>query len=499
MGKKSQAFGISALILSLLFYAVSYAGSVKEPCVAGSFYPGSSEDLSLMIDGFLEKANPEKVDGRIFAIITPHAGYGYSGQVAAFGYKLIKDRPYKTVVILGTSHRYHFSGASVYPEGIFKTSLGEMSVDNDFTRKLLNQEAEISFIPQAFKEEHSIEVQLPFLQKTLTGFKIVPVVLGDCSLNTCKKFAALLKDAIGGRKDVLVVVSTDMYHGYDYEEARLMDELTLGALKNMDSESLYYGLRDGTMQMCGGFGVVTALILAQELGYNKVKVLEHTDSAQVTGNKEKGIWTVGYASCVINALKATPVQRGREKNMLNNIQREKLLEIARNSIETYLRTGKKLEISQADPLLARVMGAFVTLNERGQLRGCIGSLVGSGPLYLTVRDMAVEAATQDPRFNPLSLSELEDVDIEISVLSPMKKITGPDEIQLGVHGVLVRKGLRSGVFLPQVAVETGWSKEEFMSNLCLHKAGLPADAWKDKTTEIYTFTAEVFSEKGLKE
>ncbi|MDD2927351.1 MAG: AmmeMemoRadiSam system protein B [Candidatus Omnitrophica bacterium] len=499
MGKKSQAYGTSVLILFLLFYAFSYAGSVKEPCVSGAFYPGSSGELSLMIEGFLEKASPEKVDERIFAIIAPHAGYGYSGQVAAFAYKLIKDRPYKTVVILGTSHRYPFSGASIYPEGIFKTPLGEISVDNDFTRKLLNQEAEISFIPQAFKEEHSVEVQLPFLQKTLTGFKIVPVVLGDCSWNTCKKFAALLKDAIGGRKDILVVVSTDMYHGYDYKEAGVTDELTLDALKNMDSEGLYYGLRDGTMQMCGGFGVVTALILAQEFGYNKVKVLEHTDSAQITGNKKKGIWTVGYASCVINALKARPVQIKREKDMLNNVQREKLLAIARNSIETYLKTGKKLEVSQTDPLLNRVMGAFVTLNERGQLRGCIGSLVGSGPLYLTVRDMAVEAATQDPRFNPLSLSGLEDVDIEISVLSPMEKIADPDEIQLGVHGVLVRKGLRSGVFLPQVATETGWSKEEFMSNLCLHKAGLAADAWKDKATEIYTFTAEVFSEKGLKE
>ena len=185
--------------------------------------------------------------------------------------------------------------------------------------------------------------------------------------------------------------------------------------------------------------------------------------------------------------------------MLNKTQRKRLLEIARSSIETYLRTGKKLEVNETDPLLLKVMGAFVTLNERSELRGCIGSLVGSEPLYLTVRDMAVEAATQDPRFNPVGLEELKNIDIEVSVLSPMERIVNSDEIQLGVHGVLVRKGLRSGVFLPQVATETGWSKEEFMSNLCLYKAGLAADAWKDKSTEIYVFTAEVFSEKGLKE
>ncbi|MDD2680091.1 MAG: AmmeMemoRadiSam system protein B [Candidatus Omnitrophica bacterium] len=491
MGKKSQAFGTSALILAVLLYAVSYAGNVKEPCVAGAFYPADAKELSLMLDGFLEKANPEKLDGKIFALISPHAGYGYSGQVAAFGYKLIKGQPYKTVIILGTSHRYPFSGASVYPDGVFKTPLGEIAVDTDFTRRLLGKEPQVSFIPEAFKEEHSIEVQLPFLQKTLASFKIVPVILGDCSLDDCKKIASLLKEALAGSADALIIVSTDMYHGYDYEEAKAMDSLTLAAIKNMDSEGLYWSLRDEKMQLCGGFGVVSALILAKGLGHDKVKVLQYTNSAQVTGSKKKGVWTVGYASCAIDQPKG--------EAMLNKTQRKKLLGIARNSIETFLKTGRKLEVSESDPLLAQLMGAFVTLNERGELRGCIGNLIGAGPLYLTVRDMAVEAATQDPRFNPVALGELKDIDIEVSVLSPMKKIAHPGEIQLGVHGVLVRKGLRSGVFLPQVATETGWSKEEFMSNLCLHKAGLAADAWKDKSTEIYIFTAEVFSEKELKE
>ena len=508
MVRRSQAFGISALTLGIFLYTLSYAGNVKEPCVAGTFYPDNPKQLSQIVDDFLEKANPQKPDGPIFALISPHAGYGYSGQAAAFGYKLIQGNPYKTVIVLGTSHRYPFSGVSVYPDGVFKTPLGEIAVDSEFTQKLLAKNPEISFIPQAFKDEHSVEVQLPFLQKVLPnfsaterggpatnyGWKIVPVVLGDCSLDTCKKFAALLKDAIGERKDVLVVVSTDMYHGYDYEQALAMDALTLAAIKNMDNEGLYYGLRDEKMQLCGGFGVVTALILAKDLGHDKVKVLKHTDSAQVTGNKKKGVWTVGYASCVIDQPKAC-LPAGREKNMLNNSQRKKLLEIARNSLETYLKTGKKLQIKESDPLLSQVRGAFVTLNERGQLRGCIGNLVGSEPLYLTVRDMAVEAGTQDPRFNPVAPAELKDIEIEVSVLSPLERITSPDAIQLGVHGVLVRSGFKSGVFLPQVATETGWSKEEFMSNLCQHKAGLAADAWKDKSTEIYTFTAEVFSEK----
>ncbi len=181
--------------------------------------------------------------------------------------------------------------------------------------------------------------------------------------------------------------------------------------------------------------------------------------------------------------------------MLNKEERKKLLAIARNSIQAYLKTGRKPELTETDPILLKKMGAFVTLHEHGILRGCIGNMVGQQPLYLTVRDMAVEAAVDDPRFPHLKLGELKDIEIEISALSPLKRIESADEIKMGIHGVLVRQGFNSGVFLSQVATETGWSKEEFLSHLCSQKAGLSTLAWKDKTTEIYIFTAEVFSEK----
>jgi len=282
-----------------------------------------------------------------------------------------------------------------------------------------------------------------------------------------------------------------MYHGYNWQEAEGVDRDTLTFLTNMDAEGLYYGLRDEKLQLCGGFGVVSALVLAKELGHNKTVLLDYTNSAQVTGKKTKGIWTVGYSSLVIDAEKG-------KKDMLNKEQRIKLLTLARKSIETYLATGEKLQVSEIDPVLTKEMGAFVTLNEHGDLRGCIGNMFGTEPLYLTIRDMAIESATQDPRFAPVESAELKDIEIEISVLSPMEKVKDASSIQLGVHGVMVKRGFRSGVFLPQVATETGWSKEEFLSNLCAHKAGLPPDAWKDKSTELFVFSAEVFSEKGLK-
>jgi AmmeMemoRadiSam system protein B/AmmeMemoRadiSam system protein A len=476
----------------------SFAQNCKEPNVAGAFYPADTNELSVMIDGFLAKVQSDPAAGEIFALIEPHAGYGFSGPTAAYGYKLIEGKPYKTVIVIAPSHQYGFDGVSVYPEGSFRTPLGDVEVDSEFTRKLIKKESNIVFDPEAFAKEHALEVQLPFLQKTLTGWKLVPVVMGDCTFDTCERFAKLLKNAIGARKDVLIIASSDMYHGYDWKEASIVDDKTLSVLGNMDAEALYNGLRGGSLQMCGGFGAVTTLILSKQLGHNKIKILNHTTSAEVTGKKEEGLWTVGYASCAIGDPQAVVPEGKEEKTMLlNKAQRKKLLEIARKSIETYLRTGKKLELTESDPGLNKEMGSFVTLHKHGELRGCIGNIIGRGPLYLTVRDMAVEAAVNDPRFASLGEGELKDIEIEVSVLTPLERINDPDKIKMGLHGVLVRRGFNSGVFLPQVATETGWSRDEFMSNLCSHKAGLPADAWKDKSTEVYIFTAEVFSEKEL--
>jgi len=492
MGKKIIIFVLLMVVVLFWSFNFNYAQQdTKQPNVAGTFYPASKEELSFTIDNFLENAKPVVLEKEIFALIVPHAGYDYSAGIAAYGYKLIKGKPYKTVIIIGPAHYYGFKGISVYPKGKFLIPLGEIEIDSDFAEKLLNKDKDIFFEPLAFDKEHSIEVQLPFLKKTLSDFKIVPILMGEVSLSLCQKLAYLLKEAIGQRKDVLLVVSTDMYHGYDYETCALVDNLTLSYLKNMDAEGLYEGLATHKLQLCGGWAAVAALILSKEMGHNKLEVLKYSNSAEITGKKIKGIWTVGYSSCAIDT--------DKEEGMLNKQQKKRLLEIARRAIETYLETQKKLEITENDPLLFQNMGAFVTLHKNGQLRGCIGNLVADKPLYRTVIDMAIESAVGDLRFLPLTKDELKEVEIEISVLSPLKKIDDPQQIILGKHGVLVSKGFRSGVFLPQVAKETGWSKEEFLSYLCSHKAGLAPLAWKDKDTELYIFTAEVFSEKDLRD
>jgi len=479
------------------FYLNSFASSIKQPEFDGQFYPAPKEELSTMIDNLLTKAQPKDVSGDIFMLISPHAGYGYSGQTAAFGYKLIKDKPYKTVIILGTSHHKLFNGAALYNQGAFATSLGKINVDEEFAKSISGKDPEVFIDESAFNQEHSVEVELPFLQKVLTGFKIVPVVVGDCSLETCRKIALLFKEAIGDRKDILLVVSSDLYHGYDFEEADKVDAVTLDLIKKMDYQGLYYALREDRAQACGGFGIVVALDIARELGYRRTEVLNRTNSAVVTGKSMKGDWTVGYASCAV--FKPARPLVGQGGNMLNSQQRKKLLKIARQAIEEYLKTGKKLGVSEADPVLNQKMGAFVTLTEQGRLRGCIGNLTANQPLYLTMRDMAIAAAVDDPRFPAVSLTGIKNIQLEISVLSPLKRVASADDIELGKQGVLVRSGVQSGVFLPQVAAETGWSKEEFLNNLCSQKAGLAADAWKDKSCQLYVFNAEVFSEKELGE
>src|SRR3989338_5225480 len=556
--KQFPEFGLR-LIVFLLFFggaffvfnSPGFGGEIKEPNVAGQFYPADKDELSLKVENLLNAANPQPATSgsttlttsEIFCLISPHAGYDFSGPTAALGYKLIKGRPYKTVIILGPSHQYYFKGVSVYPSGKFQPPLGDLEVDSDFTQKIISPAVSLStssldFIPQAFEKEHSIEVQLPFLQKTLDDFKIVPILIGDADFQDLNVLADKLNKAIAGRPDVLLIASTDLCHSYDYQETERVDKLTLsylglsleegkaypsglekmpapleageqfGSGKRLlmgSARDIYAKLEAGSIQMCGGLPVVTAMLIAKNLGHNKLKILNYTNSAEVTNRKIKGLWTVGYLSALIDRDDTVNHTHTRwvgvtvgvtgETVMLNDTQKARLLEIARKTIQEYVTSGKKLDFSEDDPQLKTISGAFVTIHKQGELKGCIGNIIGQKPLFETIRDMAIESATGDPRFEPVTKDELKDIEIEISVLSPLKKIEDTFEFQLGVHGVLVRKGWNQGVFLPQVAQETGWSKEEFLSNLCAHKAGLPADAWKDAKTEKYIFNALVFSEK----
>ncbi len=491
-------FAAICILVSFFSTTTLYAMEIKKSDLSGSWYPDNKAKLSAMLGSYLDSASPGKIGGDIFAVISPHAGYQFSGPVAAYGFKAVQDRGIKTVIVIGFSHRKHFNGISVYSRGSWRTPLGDVKIDEKLADMLISQSKRLVFEPRLFDDENSVEMQVPFIQYALKDVKIVPVAFGTQEYADAEILADALAFSLKDRRDVLVVASTDLSHYHTYEEANSIDNELMVSLNRMKGADFYRDAANGKCELCGLLPVTSILLAAEKLGYNGMKILKYANSGDTYGDKRQ---VVGYLSAVIYKKEAgskdEPVREVKKKTaMLSDGQRERLLKIARESLTGYVRDGKKLNFTEDDPVLRQNMGAFVTLHEGGELRGCIGNMIARGPLYKTVADMAIEAATGDPRFPQLSAGEINKVDIEISVLSPLRRVASYKDVTIPGDGVLIKSGFRSGVFLPQVADETGWNREQFLSYLCSHKAGLPTRAWEDPGTEIYVFTAEVFGEKG---
>lgn len=474
----------------LVACALPAHAEVKKADLAGAWYSDSAEALRDELQTYLDAAaGTAKANGRIIALISPHAGFRYSGSVAAHGFNAIMGKGIRTVVIVGFSHRKQHDGIAVLDVNGFETPLGVVDIDREITKALLKKDSKFYRLPEAFSGENSVEMQIPFLQMALDDFKIVPVAIGNQGFENCEMLGKALYELLKDKSGWLLVASTDMSHYLPYEEANKMDMDTISAIEKFDAKALYAeSANRGHELMCGRGAVCAAMLASEMLGANKVETLKYANSGDTAGDKRK---VVGYLSAAI-------VESGEneETNMLNETQRKKILKLARETILHYLNTGERLAFVEDDSVLNKEMGAFVTLHKRGQLRGCIGNMIGRGPLYLTVREMAISAATGDPRFSKVTPEEMEVIDIEISVLSPLEKIDDPDKIEVGKHGVIVRNAVTNGVYLPQVATETGWNREQFMNSLCGQKAGMAADAWKTGNCDIYIFTAEVFGENN---
>ncbi|MFH0877799.1 MAG: AmmeMemoRadiSam system protein B [Candidatus Omnitrophota bacterium] len=463
---------------------------MKEPNVAGAFYPSDADELLQMIQGYLKEAGDVRTEGRPLALIVPHAGYVYSGPVAAYGFKALEGMSFECVVVLAASHFYPFRGASVYQEGFFNTPLGSLEIDRALARSLIEASNNLLvFKPEVFNREHSLEVELPFLQASLKpGFKIVPILLGQMEYEECLALAQNLARAIG-KRSVLVLVSTDLSHFKSYEEATALDQRTIGFLKSYDTEGLWSAVADTGWNVCGIRPVVTAMRYARLQGASEIQVLKYANSGDTAGDKTR---VVGYVSAVI-------VQKNDpqgETDMLTKDDKKKLLEIARRTIEGHVQGRKAPEFQATSPGLGLQRGVFVTLHKGQELRGCIGLFASNDPLVKSVSEMAIASSTQDYRFSAVEPQELKDLTIEISVLSEPRLIDDWRKIRLGTDGVIIKRGFSSGVFLPQVATETGWDLDTFLGQLCSQKAGLPTDCYKNPGTKIYTFQADVFSEQA---
>jgi len=478
---------------------------VRRPVVAGAFYPGDPRLLADDVDGFLDAAGTRELDGEIVGLISPHAGYMYSGAVAGRAYACVRGMSFDTVIVVAPSHRFPFRGASIFGGGGYETPLGVVPVDRELVDAISEPSRGFGFEPRAHASEHSLEVQVPFLQRALGEFSLVPIVMGDQSETAVRLLAARIADAVrsSAGKRVLLVASTDLSHYHGHDEAVELDSHVIRAVEDFDPEGLLASLALGECEACGGGPTAVVMMAARELGALKSTVVGYATSGDATGDKSQ---VVGYMAAVLHGARKKPVGEERQEPAastdatplphagLTHEERRALLSLARRSIEAALAGRAAPAPAFSSQALATESGAFVTLEKGGALRGCIGHVRAYKPLEQTVSEMAVAAALHDPRFPPVTADELDGLTVEISVMSPLTPVEDVSEIEVGTHGLIIQDGGRSGLLLPQVATDYGWDRETFLEHTCM-KAGLPPDSWKQEGVTILKFTAEVFGEE----
>jgi hypothetical protein len=473
---------------------------VRQAAVAGAFYPADPKELSAMIDDLLAKVSGSPVTDPILAAVAPHAGYQYSGPVAAYTYAALKGRKYSRVVVIAPTHYVAFDYTSIYDGDAYTTPLGTVPVDKAFAQKLAKMSSTMQLSgrghdPTSAGGEHAIEVELPWLQKVLGNFELVPIVMGDQSYESSRALGIALAKLIkaeGKEGDTLVLASSDLSHYHTYNEAVTIDHKTLDALAAWDYFSMSRNFQAGIWEACGGAPIVAAMIYAERMGANRARVLKYANSGDITGDHSR---VVGYSADVF--LKANGGKAVETPFSLTDPEKRELLALARKSVE-YVVQQKEVYVPPASSskTLNQERGAFVTLTESGDLRGCIGYTSAIKPLYMTVRDTATHAALHDPRFRPVSAEELPHLEYEISVLSPLRRVTDIQQIKVGEHGLLMKNGDSEGLLLPQVPVEQNWDRQTFLEQTCA-KARMGTNCWKDEDTDIFSFTAVVFNERKL--
>jgi len=489
------------------------APKVREPAVDGVFYPQEPAALSRMIDQFLAAARTESLPGELRALICPHAGYPFSGPVAASGFRLLVGRSYDTVVVMGPSHYAALRAASVSDAAIYRTPLGDVPVSPKaatlarFAPFALEPPCQVERPewaerrPRPAREtagtwEHSVEVEIPFLQKTLTGFTLVPVVCGEFDE---EKAARALLRILDDR--TLIVVSSDLSHYTPYATAQRLDRQTVDAICRLDADAI------GDSDACGHTPIRILLYLAKRQGW-QARLLDLRNSGDTSGDKSK---VVGYAAIAFYSPSAAPVAAAvpaaaapaTPAAQYSAADRRFLLELARRTVREVVATGRLPEVPPAGlaPELTAPRGCFVTLTKHGILRGCIGSLEAGAPLVQGVIENARNAAVRDPRFDPVAASELPGIAIEISVLTeprPLAFDSADDllrKLRPGIDGVVLQIGRRGATYLPQV-----WEQipdpVEFLNTLA-EKAGCPPAAWRGPGVTVFTYQVEAFKESEV--
>jgi len=475
----------------------------RQPVAAGSFYEANKEALNNEIAGLFAVCKKSSFDRNVRAIICPHAGYIYSGKIAAAAISATPaEGNYENIFIIGSSHVMAFDGASAYTDGDYITPLGRAVVNREIANKLKNENKVFDFPITAHAQEHSLEVQIPLIQYYYKKTpKIVPITIGTNNANTVKLIAEALKPYF--KPGNLFLISSDFSHYPSYKDAVTIDNLTAQSIISGNPQAFLTTLKNNSSKnvpglatsMCGWASGLVLLNLAEEAGNLEFIHIDYCNSGDSPyGDKER---VVGYHAFAL--VEKAGAKKEKNESSIDDLsftrqEKDMLFSIARNSIRSMLFENKNFIIDEKKipESLKMKYGAFVTLKIDGNLRGCIGRFLSTDPLYEVVRASALSSAFEDHRFSPLTKEEYEELEFEITVLGPMKKINNINEIVLGKHGIYIKKDFRAGTMLPQVATENGWTVEQFLGYTSRDKAGLGWDGWK--SAEIFIYEGMVLEE-----
>lgn len=500
--------------------SVSNLKRVRQPAVAGAWYPSDRVELQTMVDALLSRCKHKGIEGRVKALVIPHAGWRYSGQTAASAFYQLgrsSNSNYDQVVVLAPSHYTRFRGVSLPNVTHYKTPLGLVETSSSL-QDLINLDSDLfQSLPRAHNQEHAIEAELPFLQSQLDNFTLLPLVVGsDTREKELVKIASILKKHTG--ENTLWIVSADFTHyGPRYgflpfsdnrrEKIRQLDFGAIDKIKTRDIAGFMNHTRQRARTIDGKNLVPILLQVLKEEPLN-ITVLDYQTSGNLTGSYTNSV------SYVAMAMTQPPTSGSEEDQQtmsddqseteaqfsLPQSEQDYLLDLARKAIKRHLETGDKPEVDETEvpDSLKEVKGCFVTLNKNGNLRGCIGHIEPQEKLYKCMIDNAINAAVNDRRFSSVTSSELEQLDIEISVLTVPQELefsSGEElkqKLRKKVDGVILKRGFHQSTYLPQVWEQMP-DKEQFLTRLC-RKGGMNGDCWQNTNTKVLTYQAFVFSE-----
>jgi len=462
---------------------------IRKLAVAGDFYPKEPAMLNKQLEEYLEQAEKVAAEGKLRILIVPHAGTSYSGQTAAEGFKQISGEKYSKIIILGVSHKNPISHAAVYAEGLWETPFRDIEIDQALANKLISDKYKIVADDAPHEKEHSLEIPILFLEKVQKNYTIVPILLGrpDSALvdYLAYKIAGVLDE------ETLLIISTDLSHYPNWQDANYADRNTINAILSGKVQALdnmvafntadkYPGL---STSACGYHALRVALRLSEILSINNIKEFDYTNSGDITGDKGK---VVGYVAMGMYSKNIPPI-------VLDENAKEEALVLARETLENYYENVHQ-NYTPVNADLNHPIGAFVTLTKNGALRGCIGHFEPEEPLYKTIQEVSISSATKDTRFTPVTKNELAEIEIEISTMSPQRRMKNWEDIEIGKHGVRIINRGKTGTLLPQVATDNNWDLVTFLETICWQKMGLDKGCYKNTASQIYVYETDIFAE-----